>query len=55
MEIFISLIGIIVLLGIAFLLSAQRKAVQPRVILSALFIQIAFGAFVFYVPAGQEA
>lgn len=54
MEVFISLFGICVLLGIALLFSEHRKAVSVRVVLSALAFQVLFGVFVLYVPLGQS-
>ncbi|BDM63252.1 nucleoside permease [Shewanella sp. NFH-SH190041] len=53
MEIFISLLGMLSLMGLAVLLSEKRRAIRPRTVLGALAFQIAFGAFVMYVPAGQ--
>ncbi len=53
MGIFMSLFGMAMLIGIAVLFSENRKAINVRTVLGALLIQIAFGAFVMYVPAGQ--
>ncbi|KEI70827.1 NupC/NupG family nucleoside CNT transporter [Endozoicomonas elysicola] len=53
MGIFMSLFGMAMLIGIAILFSENRKAINVRTVLGALLIQIAFGAFVMYVPAGQ--
>ncbi len=49
-----SVLGISVLLGIAFLLSDNRKAIRWRTVGGALAIQAALGAFVLYIPIGQE-
>ncbi|KHA55301.1 nucleoside transporter NupC [Aeromonas hydrophila] len=54
MGILMSFIGIFVLLSIAFLLSAERKAIKVRTVLGALLIQITFGALVLYVPVGRS-
>ena len=49
-----SLVGIAVLLGIAFLLSNNKKAINFRTVGGALAIQAAFGGFVLYVPVGKD-
>ena len=51
----ISLLGIVVLLGIAYLLSNNRKAINFRTVFSALAIQVSLGAFILYVPIGRDA
>ena len=51
----ISLLGIVVLLGIAYLLSNNRKAINFRTVFGALAIQVALGAFILYVPSGRDA
>ena len=53
MEIIISIIGMLALIALAVLLSENRRAIRLRTVLGALAFQIAFGAFVMYVPAGQ--
>lgn len=50
----ISLLGIVVLLGVAWLLSANRTAINPRTVAGALAIQIAVAAFVLYLPFGKR-
>ncbi|MCL7791001.1 NupC/NupG family nucleoside CNT transporter [Pasteurella multocida] len=55
MSTLISILGIVVLLGIAFLLSNNRKAINFRTVLGALAIQIGIGALILYVPAGRDA
>jgi concentrative nucleoside transporter, CNT family len=47
--------GMAVLLGIAFLLSTNRRAIRPRTVFGALAIQVAFGVIVLYWEAGQRA
>lgn len=54
MEIFISILGIVVLLAIAFLLSSNRKAINYRTVLGAFAIQLLFGALILYVPVGRS-
>ncbi|QLE84204.1 MULTISPECIES: NupC/NupG family nucleoside CNT transporter [Shewanella] len=53
MEVFISLLGMATLIGIAVLFSEQRHAISVRTVAGALAFQVAFGAFVMYVPFGQ--
>lgn len=53
MEVFISLLGMISLIGLAVLISEKRSAINLRTVIGALIFQIAFGAFVMYVPIGQ--
>ncbi|AAW88037.1 NupC/NupG family nucleoside CNT transporter [Aliivibrio fischeri] len=53
MSLFMSCVGILVLLFIGFLLSENKKAINVRTIVIALITQISFGAFVMYVPLGQ--
>lgn len=50
----ISFVGIFVLLGLAWLISTNRRNVNYRVILWALVIQFVFAAFIFLVPAGAK-
>ena len=53
MEVFISLLGMISLIGLAVLISEKKSAINLRTVIGALIFQIAFGAFVMYVPIGQ--
>ncbi|HBO38237.1 MAG TPA: NupC/NupG family nucleoside CNT transporter [Pasteurellaceae bacterium] len=55
MDALISIVGIVVLLGIAYLLSSNRKAINFRTVGGALAIQIIMGALILYVPAGRNA
>lgn len=50
-----SLLGIIVLLFIAFLFSSNKRSINMRTVLGALALQVAIGALVLYVPAGRDA
>ena len=54
MSILMSLVGIVVLLGIAFLLSDNRKAINLRTVGGAFAIQFILGAFILYVPWGKD-
>ncbi|MGX2970551.1 NupC/NupG family nucleoside CNT transporter [Ursidibacter arcticus] len=55
MDALMSLVGIVVLLLIAFLLSNNKKAINYRTVFGALAIQIGIGALILYVPLGREA
>lgn len=48
-----SLVGMAVLLGIAFLLSKDKKAINYRTVGGAFALQFLFGAFVLYSDLGQ--
>lgn len=50
----VSILGMLVLLGIAYAASAKRKDINWRTVGIALGIQLFFGAFVLYIPAGKE-
>ena len=54
MSLFMSLVGMAVLLGIALLLSDNRKAINLRTVGGAFAIQFILGAFVLYVPWGRD-
>ncbi|TNC16172.1 NupC/NupG family nucleoside CNT transporter [Methylobacterium terricola] len=47
--------SIAVLIAIAVVFSTNRRAIRPRVVLSALAVQIALGALVLFWPAGRTA
>ena len=49
-----SLIGIIVLLGLAVLLSSKRKHINKRTVISAFALQFFLGAMVLYWPTGKD-
>ncbi len=53
MQHLMSLLGITLILGIAFLLSSDRKAIRPRVVGAAFALQAGFAALVLYVPQGN--
>lgn len=54
MQILMGLIGMVVLLAIAVLLSSNRRAINLRTVLGAWMIQVAIGALILYVPAGRK-
>lgn len=54
MSLFMSLIGMAVLVGIALLLSDNRKAINLRTVGGAFAIQFLIGGFVLYVPWGRD-
>ncbi len=54
MGVWTSLVGITVLLGLALLLSDNRKAIKPRTVIGAFSIQAGLAAFVLYIPAGKD-
>jgi CNT family concentrative nucleoside transporter len=47
--------GVVVLLAIAFLLSTNRRAINPRTVVGALVIQVAFAFVVLYWDLGRRA
>jgi CNT family concentrative nucleoside transporter len=55
MEIVMSLVGMVVLIGIAILLSKNRKAINFRTVGGAFALQFLFGAFVLYTDIGKSA
>lgn len=50
-----SIVGMVVLLGIAYIFSNNKKAINYRTVIGALILQIGIGALVLYVPAGKTA
>lgn len=50
-----SLLGMAFLVGIALLLSDNRRAIRLRTVIGAFSVQLFFGAFVLYVPWGKQA
>ncbi len=53
MERFIGLIGIVLILGIAFLMSNNRKRINYRLVLSGLALQLGLALFILKVPIGK--
>ncbi|TAE28925.1 MAG: NupC/NupG family nucleoside CNT transporter [Candidatus Kapaibacterium sp.] len=54
MERFTGLLGIVVILGIAFLLSNNRKAINKRLVFTGLGLQLVLAIFILKVPIGQQ-
>ncbi|HEY9720985.1 MAG TPA: nucleoside transporter C-terminal domain-containing protein [Oscillatoriaceae cyanobacterium] len=54
MQRYIGLLGIVAILGIALLLSNNRKAIKPRIVLWGLGIQFALALFILKVPIGHQ-
>ena len=52
-EVLRSIGGIVGLMVIAWLLSINRRAIRPRVVLAALATQLAIGALILFVPFGK--
>jgi len=53
MQPFMSIIGIVTLLAIAFLLSTNRSAINRRTVLTAFALQISIAALILFVPQGS--
>ncbi len=51
---FTGIIGILILLGLAWLWSNNRKAINYRVVLTGLGLQLALAIFILKVPLGQQ-
>jgi len=49
----LSLVGLLVILGAAVALSANRRWIRPRVVGSAFALQVGIAVLVLYVPAGR--
>jgi len=54
MQRFTGIIGIIVILGLAFLWSNNRKKINVRLVISGLMLQVGLAIFILKVRAGQE-
>ncbi len=48
-----SFLGIFIFIGLAWLMSNNRKKVNWRLVLSGTVLQLAFALFIFYVPFGE--
>lgn len=55
MHLLIGLAGILLILGFAFALSSNRRAIRPRVVGAAFLMQAGIALLVLYVPAGRAA
>jgi len=53
MEQFTGLIGILLILGLAYLMSNNKKRINYRLVISGLAIQLAMAIFILKVPIGQ--
>ncbi|PCI67322.1 MAG: NupC/NupG family nucleoside CNT transporter [Gammaproteobacteria bacterium] len=53
-EVLRGIVGIAVILAIAYLFSSHKDKINYRTILLALLLQISFGALVLFVPAGKD-
>ena len=51
---FTGIIGIIIILGLAFLWSNNRKAINLRLVITGLLLQLALAIFILKVPVGQN-
>ena len=51
---FTGIIGIVVILGLAFLWSNNRKAINYRLVFTGLGLQLALAIFILKVPVGQD-
>jgi len=51
---FFGIFGIIAILGVAYLLSNNKKAINWRLVISGLLIQISLAVFILKVPLGQK-
>ena len=49
-----SIVGVLILMIIAYLVSSDRKSINWRTVLCALALQVSLGAFVLYMPAGKD-
>jgi CNT family concentrative nucleoside transporter len=54
MHVAYSLLGILLILAVAIILSTNRKAIRPRVVLAAFALQAGFAALVLYFPPGNR-
>ncbi|MDR2007781.1 MAG: NupC/NupG family nucleoside CNT transporter [Alphaproteobacteria bacterium] len=55
MRLLYSFVGIFIILGIAYLMSNNRKSINYRTVFGAFFIQAFFAFLVLYVPFGKAA
>lgn len=54
MDRFIGLLGVVVILGIAFLLSDNKKKINWRLVLTGLGLQVVFAILILKIPVGQK-
>src|SRR4028119_2443038 len=53
-RILMGIAGILVILGLAFLLSSNRRAIRPRVVAAAFALQAGIAVLVLYTPWGRR-
>jgi CNT family concentrative nucleoside transporter len=51
---FTGIIGIVVILGLAFLWSNNRKAINYRLVITGLILQVVLAVFILKIPVGQD-
>ena len=51
----VGLLGVVVLLGLAFLMSEDRRAIRPRTVLGGLALQVAMTLLLLDVPPMRHA
>lgn len=51
---FTGLIGIIIILGLAFLWSNNRKRINYRLVITGLLLQVSLAVFILKIPVGQD-
>jgi CNT family concentrative nucleoside transporter len=51
---FTGLIGIIIILGLAFLWSNNRRKINYRLVITGLLLQVTLAIFILKVPVGQD-
>ncbi len=51
---FTGIIGIIIILGLAYLWSNNRKAINRRLVITGLILQVVLAVFILKVPLGQD-
>ncbi len=54
MQTFMSIVGMLVLLAIAYLLSTDRKAINRRTVMTAFALQIGIAGLIMFVPQGGD-
>jgi len=54
MNVFISFVGMFVLIAIAVLFSTHRRAINPRTVIGAFALQFSIAALILFVPHGQK-
>ena len=54
MQTFMSIVGMLVLLAIAYLLSTDRKAINRRTVMTAFSLQIGIAGLIMFVPQGGD-